>query len=266
MMLLVPEPGGGRLFVFVNDLSGPLYSVSEDGRDVVPYLDLGSPRWGLDFFNEGSQGFQSFAFHPQVQHPEHARLRQVLHPLLYRRRRAGIGPRSRGRQARFSPAGMDGSRPRCRGAMTAAPRANCCGGENLQYLLAFSSFAQPGDLDYGMLYVAASDPHGKSRKLVSILGKILRINPWAPTAPTAGTASRRTIRSPPTATPPTSAKSGRPVCASPRGSPGAPANGRLFVADIGEDSVEEISLVTRGADLGWQDWGGSVGRSRTNTA
>ncbi len=63
MMLLVPEPGGERLFV--NDLSGPLCSVSEDGRDVVPYLDLGSPRRGLDFFNEGCKGFQSFAFHPQ---------------------------------------------------------------------------------------------------------------------------------------------------------------------------------------------------------
>ena len=34
-------------------------------------------------------------------------------------------------------------------------------------------------------------------------------------------------------------------------------NGNLFVADIGEEVVEEISLVTAGANLGWNDWEGS---------
>jgi glucose/arabinose dehydrogenase len=34
-------------------------------------------------------------------------------------------------------------------------------------------------------------------------------------------------------------------------------NGNLFVADIGDSTVEEISLVTAGANLGWRDWEGS---------
>ena len=34
-------------------------------------------------------------------------------------------------------------------------------------------------------------------------------------------------------------------------------NGNLFVADIGQNIVEEISRVTSGANLGWNDWEGS---------
>jgi glucose/arabinose dehydrogenase len=34
-------------------------------------------------------------------------------------------------------------------------------------------------------------------------------------------------------------------------------NGNLFLADIGQNIVEEISLVTAGANLGWNDWEGS---------
>ena len=37
MMLLVDEPGTRRLFV--NDMRGPLYSVSYDGKTVTLYLD-----------------------------------------------------------------------------------------------------------------------------------------------------------------------------------------------------------------------------------
>jgi glucose/arabinose dehydrogenase len=36
-----------------------------------------------------------------------------------------------------------------------------------------------------------------------------------------------------------------------------PQNGRLFFADIGQNIVEEISPVTAGANLGWNDWEGS---------
>ncbi len=139
-----------------------------------------------------------------------------------------------------------------------APRELLRGSRTYNIMLAFSSFAQPGDLNYGMLYVAASDPHGKSRKLDSILGKILRINPLG-----ANSANGRygIPADNPFATDGDPATLGE-IWASgirvPQRIAWNPANGRLFVADIGEDSVEEISLVTRGADLGWQDWGGSV--------
>ena len=35
------------------------------------------------------------------------------------------------------------------------------------------------------------------------------------------------------------------------------SNGNLFLADIGQNIVEEVSLVTNGAILGWNVWEGS---------
>src|SRR5215210_9352004 len=64
MMLLVDEPGSKRLFV--NDMNGPLYSVSYDGKTVTPYVDVNDPAWGVGVqFNGSERGVQSFAFHPQ---------------------------------------------------------------------------------------------------------------------------------------------------------------------------------------------------------
>ena len=38
MMRLVDEPGTGR--IFVNDMRGPIYTVSYDGRTVTEYVDI----------------------------------------------------------------------------------------------------------------------------------------------------------------------------------------------------------------------------------
>ena len=66
-MLLVDEPGTRRLFV--NDMRGPLYAVSYDGRTVAPYLDS-TRRLGRAVQSRGNErGFQSFAFHPQFGQP-----------------------------------------------------------------------------------------------------------------------------------------------------------------------------------------------------
>ena len=45
MMLLRDEPGTRRLFV--NDMRGPLYTVSYDGTTVTTYLDINAPNWGV---------------------------------------------------------------------------------------------------------------------------------------------------------------------------------------------------------------------------
>ena len=64
MMLLVDEPGTGRLFV--SDMRGLLYSVGYDGQAVTLYLDLTAPTWALTVEASGRErGFQSFALHPQ---------------------------------------------------------------------------------------------------------------------------------------------------------------------------------------------------------
>src|SRR5690242_7134595 len=68
MMLLVNEPGTRRLFV--NDMRGPLYTVSYDGKTVTPYVDINASNWGVNVQSQGRErGFQSFAFHPQFNQP-----------------------------------------------------------------------------------------------------------------------------------------------------------------------------------------------------
>ena len=52
MMLLVDEPGTRRLFV--NDMRGPLYSVSYDGKTVTRYLDINAPDWGVSVQSQGA--------------------------------------------------------------------------------------------------------------------------------------------------------------------------------------------------------------------
>ena len=65
MMLLVDEPGTRRLFV--NDMRGPLYSVSYDGKTVDALSRHQRIRSGACAVqSQGNErGFQSFAFHPQ---------------------------------------------------------------------------------------------------------------------------------------------------------------------------------------------------------
>ena len=79
----------------------------------------------------------------------------------------------------------------------------------------------------------------------------------ARTARTASTASRRPIRSSTTASPTRSARSTPTASAIRSASRGTAKNGNMFVADIGQNIVEEISPVTAGANLGWNKWEGS---------
>src|SRR5262245_5006230 len=53
MMNLVNEPGTRRLFV--NDMRGPLYSISYDGRAVTLYLDINDPAWGVSVQSMGRE-------------------------------------------------------------------------------------------------------------------------------------------------------------------------------------------------------------------
>ena len=59
-MLLVDEPGTSRMFV--NDMRGPLYTVSRDGKSVALYLDINASNWGVNVNSQGNErGFQTFA-------------------------------------------------------------------------------------------------------------------------------------------------------------------------------------------------------------
>ena len=278
MMLLAQEPGTRNLFV--NDMRGPLYRVSADGKSVTLFVNINDERWGRRIQSQGRErGFQSFAFHPQFNE----------------RGSRGYGKfytwsdvTDTATAPDFTPGGgqnthdmvllewtakdpsaqtYDGDPPR-EMLRQEHPFANHNGG-----LLAFNPLAQPGQPDYGLLYIgnadggSGGDPLNLAQNMESPFGKILRIDPL-------GTNSRNGKYGIPADNPFVSSRGvlGE-IWASGVRNPQRfgwdPANGRMFVADIGQNIVEEISLVPRGGNLGWNVWEASfryAGRTGVDTA
>jgi glucose/arabinose dehydrogenase len=277
MMLLAREPGTRNLFV--NDMRGPLYRVSPDGQGVTLYVNIDDPAFSRRVQSQGRErGFQSFAFHPQFNE----------------RGAPGFGKFYTWADVTdvepapdFTPGGgsnthdmvllewsaktpsaatYDGDAPR-ELLRVEHPFANHNGG-----LLAFNPLARPGQPDFGMLYIGSADggsggdPLNNSQNMGSLFGKILRIDPL-------GRNSRN-------------GKYGIPADNPFVASDGAlgeiwalgvrnpqrfgwdPSNGRMYVADIGQNIVEELSPVPKGGNLGWNVWEASfryAGRTGVDT-
>ena len=266
MMLLVDEPGTGRMFV--NDMRGPLYTVSYDGRTVMEYVNIDDPNWEVGVQARSRvTGFQSFAFHPQF-----GQTGTEGYGKFY----TWTDSRNTAPAPDFTPSGggdehdtvlfewtarnprgtsYDGGPPR-EMLRIRQPFGNHNGGQ-----IGFNPLASPGDTDFGLIYVSVADggsggdPLNHAQNLASTFGKILRIDPL-------GSNSANGEYGIP---------AGNPFV----GDAGAlgeiyaygvrnvqrfawdAANGDMFLADIGQDIVEKISLVTAGANLGWNDWEGS---------
>jgi len=266
MMLLVDEPGTGRLFV--NDMWGLLYTVSRDGSTVTGYVDLTDPRWGVGVEAGGrEQGFQSFAMHPDFGRPGTPGYGR-FYTWSDTPDNTPVADFRPGGGANFhhtvllewrandpSSATYDGGPPR-ELMRFEQPFGNHNAGQ-----LAFHPFSSPGDPDYGMLYVGSADggsggdPLNLAQNLASAFGKILRIDPLG------STASNGAYGIP--ADNPHVGEAGvlAEIWASGMRNPQRfgwdPANGNLFMADIGQNLVEKVSLVPRGGNLGWNHWEGS---------
>jgi hypothetical protein len=268
MMLLSDEPGSRRLFV--NDMRGPLYSVSYDGKTVLPYLDVNAAGFGVAVQSSGNErGFQSFAFHPQFNRPGTRGFGKFYTftdtsntgpPPDFR---PGGGTRTHDtillEWSAKNPSGAsyDGGQPR-ELIRFEQPFANHNAGQ-----LAFNPLASAGDADFGLLYIAfadggsGGDPLDLAQNLNSPFGKLLRIDPL-------GSNSANGKYGIPAANP--FVNDGNPATLgeiyayglrNPQRFTWDPKNGNLFVADIGQNIVEEVSLATAGANLGWNDWEGS---------
>jgi glucose/arabinose dehydrogenase len=273
MMLLVDEPGTHRLFV--NTMRGPIYSISYDGKTITQYLDVNAATWGVNVqFSSHDRGFQSFAFHPQF----HERGTRGYGKFYTYTDTANIT-----KKADFLPNGpghthdtvllewtaknpegatYDGGAPR-EIFRTAKPFQIHNGGQ-----LAFNPLAKPGSADYGLLYVGVADggtggdPYKHAQNRAFAFGKILRIDPL-------GSNSANGQYGIPSTNP--FANNGRLEnvnsgalgeiyaygCRNPQRFSWDPKNGNMFLADIGQEVVEKITLVTPGANLGWNIWEGS---------
>lgn len=282
MMLLIQEPGTTNLLV--NDMRGPLYRVSADGRTVTPYVNIDDPQWGVDVQSQGRErGFQSFAFHPQFNESGTSGYGKFYTwgDVTDKTPQPDFTPGGEG-DARDShdmvllewsaknpsAATYDGEKPRELFRLQ-HPYGNHNGGQ-----VAFNPLARPGQPDFGMLYVgnadggSGGDPMNLAQNMQSIFGKILRIDPM-------GRNSRNGKYGIPADNPFVSRGAGAlpEIYASGVRNPQRfgwdPANGTMYVADIGQGTVEELSPVPKGGNLGWNVWEGSfrfAGRSSVDTS
>ena len=266
MMTMVDEPGTKRLFV--STMRGPIFSLSYDGKTVTPYLDVNAPEWGVPVQSQGTErGVQSLAFHPQF----NQRGARGYGKFYTYTDTSNMTPK-----ADFLPSGdphthdvvllewtaknpaaatYDGGAPR-ELFRVAHPYPNHNGG-----MIGFNPLTAPRDPDFGLLYVGSADggsggdPFNHAQNLGSVFGKILRIDPL-------GTNSANGKYGIP-ASNPFVKKAGAlgEIYAyglrNPQRFSWDAKNGRMFVADIGQNIVEKISLVTAGANLGWNKWEGS---------
>jgi hypothetical protein len=263
MMHFLDEPGTKRLFV--NTMRGPLYSISYDGKTITEYLDVNAASWGVGVQSQGfERGVQSFAFHPQFNQrgaPGFGRF-YTYTDTLNTTPKPDFLPSGGGRThdtvllewTAKTPAAAtyDGGPPR-EIFRAAHPFQNHNGGQ-----IAFNPLAASGTPEFGLLYVGSADggsggdPFAMAQNLNSAFGKILRIDPL-------GTDSANKQYGIPASNP----FVGKPGVLgeiyaygvrNPQRFNWDSKTSRMFVADIGQNIVEEISPVTAGANLGWNKW------------
>jgi hypothetical protein len=261
---LVPGRDGSGDF-FVNDLRGVIYRVhrasGEQMAKVTPYLDLRSfPELKFtNVFHGNESGLSGFAFHPDFNTPG----------------RPGYGKlyvafsADRGSGTLDYPGDGDASHHSVIVEWTAKdPAAAAFEGTHREVLrigqpgpthnigtIAFDPNVKPGGPDYGMLYASFGDgtgqydPRRSAQKRTNPLGKILRLNPLA------GANGGRH-----------SAPADNPFVAEPEAAPLVYCYGlrhpqhfgwdpggshRMFIAEMGQDQVEEINVGERGGNYGW---------------
>ncbi|HXG90012.1 MAG TPA: PQQ-dependent sugar dehydrogenase [Vicinamibacterales bacterium] len=265
-MTLVEEPSTRRLFV--SDMRGVLYTVSPDGQTVTPYLDLRDAKWAVAVQSTGRErGMQSFVLHPQFAQagtPGFGRLytftdvsNQTPAPDFTTANPATTHDTVLLEWTANTPsaAAYDGAGPR-ELIRLRQPFANHNGGA-----ITFNSTARPGTADFGMLYVgiadggSGGDPMGLSQNLGSAFGKIFRIDPLGSNGRGGkyGIPAANPFRSTPDALPEIFAYGVRNAQRLGWDS----RNGAMYLSDIGQNIVEEVSPVTAGANLGWNVWEGS---------
>ena len=263
MMTLVEEPSTRRLFV--SDMRGQLYTVSADGKTVTPYLNINDPRWAHPVNSQGRErGVQSFVLHPQFAQagaPGFGKLYTYFDSSNMTPEPDFTTPNPKPTHDLVllewtaktpAAAAYDGEAPR-ELMRWRQPFANHNGGA-----VAFNSTARPGTPDFGLLYIgvgdggSGGDPLNLSQNLGSAFGKILRIDPLGKN----GRGGKYGI---PATNPFLKTADALPeifaygVRNSQRFAWDA-RNGAMFISDIGQNVVEEVSPVTSGANLGWNIW------------
>ncbi len=266
MMTLVEEPATRRLFV--SEMRGVLYAISPDGGTVTPYLSLLDPKWSVPVQSQGRErGLQSFVLHPQFAQAgtpgfgkfyTYADTSNQVPPADFTTPHATTThdlvlhewtAKTPGASA------YDGGMPR-EMMRWRQPFANHNGGA-----VTFNSTARPGTADFGLLYIgigdggSGGDPMNLSQNLESAFGKVFRIDPLGKNGRGGkyGVPDANPFRSTAGALPEIFAVGVRNA----QRFGWDPRTGAMYLSDIGQNTVEEVSPVSAGANLGWNTWEGS---------
>ena len=242
-MLLVNEPGTRRLFV--NDMRGPLYTVSYDGKTVTPYLDVNAADWGIGVQSQGAKrGFQSFAIHPQFnQRGSRGYGKFYTYTDTPNMTPTADFTMGTGKEHTHDTVLLEWT------AKTSSA-ATYDGGH-----ATFNPLASARDADFGLLYLGVADggsggdPYKVGQNLKSAFGKILRIDPL-------GKNSANGQYGIPASNP--FAKNGANALGEiyAYGIRNAQRlfwdskDGHMFMSEIGQNAIEEISPVTATANDG----------------
>ena len=269
-MLLVDEPGTRRLFT--NDMRGPLYTIPREGKTVAVYLDINDPKWGVNVNSQGNErGFQSFAFHPQFNRPGTPGFGKFytytdtanMPPVVDFKPDGGTHTHDavllEWTAKDPAAAAYDGGAPR-ELMRFEHPFGNHNGGQ-----LSFNPLAAPNTAEFGLLYMgiadggSGGDPLNNAQKPSSAFGKILRIDPLGKNSANGKYGIPKDNPFANDNDPNTLAEIYAVGVRNPQRYAWDSRNGNLFLADIGQNIVEEVSQVTKGANLGWNTWEGSYG-------
>ena len=261
--------GSGRLFV--NDMRGQLY-VIVDGTATV-YMNLKKLICADFTYEGGQQGFAYFAFHPEFAH------NGIFYTVTSETKNSGTPDFPVTKTIIDSNKNIIESSHHdvIREWKAIDPSSNTFAGTSREILrieepypdhnvgqLGFNPNAQPGDDDYGLLYIAVADggsdgfpvsdtdPLDNGQDLGTPLGKILRIDPLGNNSPngrygipadnpfvedndpkTLGEIWAYGLRNPH------------------RFSWDTGGEGKMLIADIGQAFIEEVNLGLKGANYGW---------------
>lgn len=265
LMHLLDEPGTKR--IFVSTMRGMLYSLGYDGKSVTPYLDVNAANWSIGVqFENPERGLQSFAFHPEFNQRGARGFGKFYTYVDTTNTTAAPDFTAAGAPKRThdtvllewtakdpAAAAYDGDAPR-EIFRAAHPFGNHNGGQ-----IAFRP-VKKGQEDYGLLYVgfadggSGGDPFNLGQNMSSAFGKILRIDPFGTNGANGKygiPASNPFVKKP---APDTLKEIYASGVRNPQRFSWDAKTGRMYMADIGQNVIEEISPVTAGANLGWNKW------------
>ena len=250
--------GSGRLVL--NDLRGRLYLTDENGMAPITYLDISTQDLGFDTSMWPNEtGLLGVAFHPQF---------GAAGTPGFGRFYTAYSARSDSGRADYLDDDAESHETVIREWTADDPRANVFSGTSREVFrvgqftpnhgigaIAFNPAAAVGSADYGLLYAGfgdaagmGNDPRDFGQSLSEPHGSIVRIDPLA------GDGSRGY------GIPPDNPFVGEAGVAPEIWAYGLrhpqqfswDTDGRMFIGDIGQSSLEEVNLGVPGANYGWR--------------